>query len=55
MTTESAWHAEGLRWIAGILQDAAAFLEREPAEELPPEEPQHCVAQTRLRVHLRGF
>jgi len=55
MTAESAWHVEGLRWIASVLVDAAEFLEREGPEPLLANEPAHCVEQTRLRVHLRGF
>jgi hypothetical protein len=52
---DAAWHAQGLRWIASVLEDVAGFLERtghEPA--LPRPEPE-CVESTRLRVHLRGF
>ena len=36
------WHAQGLRWIASLLHDAADSIERSqaahyPADELPPE------------------
>ena len=50
----TVWHAEGLRWIAGVLEDVAEYLERPDHEATPCEEPD-CVGQTRLRVHLRGF
>ena len=55
MRFEAAWHAEGLRWIASILEDAAEFLEREAPERLNREDCSDDVAQTRLRVHLRGL
>ena len=55
MHFQAAWHAQGLRWIASILEGAAEFLERDEPEPLQCEEPQQCVAETRLRVHLRGF
>jgi hypothetical protein len=55
MHFEPTWHAEGLRWIASVLEDAAEFLERESPEPGPSNEPPHSVEQTRLRVHLRAF
>ena len=56
MVTGSTWHAEGLRWIASILEDAAAALERNaPHEALPSSDPASSVEESRVRVHLRGF
>ncbi len=55
MHFEAAWHAEGLRWIASVLEDAAEFLETTGAEPLPRDDPHDTVDQARLRVHLRGF
>ena len=54
MYNETAWHAEGLRWIADVLEDVADFLERSDHETTPCREPD-CVGETRLRAHLRGF
>ena len=60
MHFESSWHAEGLRWIASIFLDAAAFLERSAAR---PCEPQHAapvaaeqlIDDVRVRIHSRYF
>jgi len=54
MHFEAAWHAEGLRWIATVLEDVADFLERPDHETAPCHEPD-CVGEARLRAHLRGF
>ncbi|HSS27340.1 MAG TPA: hypothetical protein VLJ84_13240 [Usitatibacter sp.] len=54
MYSISAWHAEGLRWIADVLEDVADFLER-PGHETPPCAEADRVSEARLRAHLRGF
>lgn len=35
--TRNAWHADGLRWIASLLESAAVRLERPPVELAPLE------------------
>ncbi|HEX4331907.1 MAG TPA: hypothetical protein VH040_07205 [Usitatibacter sp.] len=55
MHSGNAWHAEGLRWIANLLADAADFLERPDHEPAMPCHEPDCVGETRLRAHLRGF
>ncbi|HXF79245.1 MAG TPA: hypothetical protein VN598_10315 [Usitatibacter sp.] len=55
MYPETAWHAEGLRWIANVLEDVAQFLERPDHEPAAPCHEADCVRDTRLRAHLRGF
>lgn len=55
MHFEAAWHAQGLRWIAAVLQDVAGFLERSGHEPAVTGREPDSVETTRLRVHLRGF
>ena len=55
MYPQTAWHAEGLRWIASLLEDAAQALERNNAHEALPDAEANSVEESRLRVHLRGF
>jgi len=56
MHFEASWHAQGLRWIASLLESLAEMLER-PDVETPAAHraPDYGVEQTRLRVHLRGL
>ncbi|HST01909.1 MAG TPA: hypothetical protein VLJ84_09625 [Usitatibacter sp.] len=54
MYNETAWHAEGLRWIADVLEDLADFLERSGHETTPCSEADR-VSEARLRAYLRGF
>jgi hypothetical protein len=55
MHFEAAWHAQGLRWIAAVLQDVAGFLERTGHEPAAPGHEPDIVEKARLRAHLRGF
>ena len=55
MHFEAAWHAQGLRWIATVLEDVAAFLERTGHEPVAPQGEADWIEQARLRAHLRGF
>ena len=55
MHFEAAWHAQGLRWIATVLEDVAVFLERTDHEPVAPQGEADPIEQARLRVHLRGF
>ena len=55
MHFEPAWHAQGLRWIASLLESAAEALERAPGEPVPANDPDHCIEEVRLRAHLRGL
>lgn len=54
MHFEAAWHAQGLRWIAAVLEGLAAFLERKGHEPVAPQG-DDWIEQARLRAHLRGF
>ncbi|HEY2627564.1 MAG TPA: hypothetical protein VGI57_00480 [Usitatibacter sp.] len=49
------WHAEGLKWLASLLQTAAAYLERTTHEVKDEYSSPNCVEQVRLRAHLRGL
>jgi hypothetical protein len=56
MHFEASWHAQGLRWIASLLERLAEVLERNPVEPSAAHRaPDYCVEQTRLRVHIRGL
>ncbi|HEX3061556.1 MAG TPA: hypothetical protein VHP55_02765 [Usitatibacter sp.] len=55
MHFEAAWHADGLRWIATILEDIADYLERPDHEAAASSHEHPGVEEARLRVHLRGF
>jgi hypothetical protein len=55
MYNETAWHAEGLRWIAAVLEGVARFLKRPGHEAGATQELHECVDAARLRAHLRGF
>jgi hypothetical protein len=55
MHFEASWHAQGLRWIASLLEGLAEFLERPQAEPAAAHRTPDCVEQTRLRAHLRGL
>ena len=49
------WHAKGLRWLASLLQSAAAHLESTVHEAPGDCAPLNCVEEVRLRAHLRGL
>ena len=49
------WYAEGLRWIAGLMQSAATRLEENVHEAREDCAGPDCVEEIRLRVHLRGL
>jgi hypothetical protein len=49
------WHAGGLRWLASLLQSAAAYLESAAPEATGDCAPPNCVDSVRLRAHLRGL
>ncbi|HUL55451.1 MAG TPA: hypothetical protein VLT60_00540 [Usitatibacter sp.] len=53
--TKAQWHAEGLRWIASLLESMARRLEAGQAEPLGDCDRPDCVEKTRLRAHLRGL
>ena len=55
MHYDARWHAQGLRWIASLLESAAAYLESTVHESHEHCTPPNCVEQVRLRAHLRGF
>lgn len=55
MHFEAAWHAQGLRWIAGLLESAASLLERTAHEATDACTDASCVDEVRLRAHLRGL
>lgn len=55
MHYDTAWHAQGLRWIASILESAAAYLERTSREAKEDCLGPNRVEEVRLRVHLRGL
>jgi hypothetical protein len=55
MHFEPAWHAQGLRWIASLLETTADALERPTHESLPANDPEESIEEARLRVHLRGL
>ena len=52
MYATNAWHAEGLRWIATLLTDAAASLERraDTPDELVPYCPSRACDEARARL-----
>jgi hypothetical protein len=55
MTYEVRWHAQGLRWLAGLLDSAATYLESNVHEvKYDCAAPNH-VEEVRLRAHLRGL
>jgi len=53
--TKVQWHAEGLRWLASLLESMAARLEAEEREALQDCSGPGCVEKIRLRAHLRGL
>ena len=57
MHFEAAWHAEGLRWIASLLESTADALETPSHEAMPGPgpDPEQAIEETRLRQHLRGL
>ena len=55
MHFEAAWHAQGLRWIAGLLEAVATNLERTAHETKDECVDPTCVDEVRLRAHLRGL
>ncbi|MFZ3322742.1 MAG: hypothetical protein WA190_10250 [Usitatibacter sp.] len=55
MHFEAPWHAQGLRWIASLLESAAALLERSAHEVRDECTGPNCVEKVRLRAHLRGL
>jgi hypothetical protein len=50
----AAWHAQGLRWIASLLETAAARIETAHETQDDCDGP-NCVERIRLRAHLRGL
>ena len=51
--TRNAWHADGLRWIASLLESAATRLERRPVELAPLEPMQRTTARDEALDELR--
>jgi len=55
MHFEASWNAQGLRWVASLLERLAEFLERPAVEPATPSNASERIEQTRLRVHVRGL
>ena len=55
MINDIQWHAQGLRWLAGLLESAAAYLESNVHEVTGDSAAPNCVERVRLRAHLRGL
>jgi hypothetical protein len=55
MTYDGRWHAQGLRWVAGLLESAAEYLESTVHEAGDDAAALNCVEEVRLRAHLRGL
>lgn len=56
MHFEATWHAQGLRWIASLLESTAEVLEQTAAaERLPANDSGDRVDEIRLRARLRGL
>ena len=55
MHFNAPWHAEGLRWIAGLFESAADLLETTSHETDAGSDAGNSVEEIRLRAHLRGF
>ena len=55
MHFEATWHAQGLRWIASLLESTAEALETPAPEAMPSCNPEQSIEETRLRQHLRGL
>jgi len=55
MRFDATWHAQGLRWIASVLESAATRLEAAAHESQAGCEGPNCVEEVRLRAHLRGL
>jgi len=53
--TKAQWHAEGLRWLAGLLESIAARIEAAEHDALGDCARPDCVQKARLRAHLRGL
>ena len=55
MHFEATWHAQGLRWIASLLESAASHLESTAHESKDECIGPNSVESVRLRAHLRGL
>ena len=62
MYSNSAWHAEGLRWIASLFLGAAEYLERMSRAASPCEQPhieslpvEDFIDNVRFRIQSRYF
>ncbi len=55
MSYVARWHADGLRWIAGLLESAAIYLDSTVHETTEDHASLNCVEEVRLRAHLRGL
>jgi len=55
MHFNAPWHAQGLHWIANLIETAARFLERTAHEAATDCSGPNSVEEVRLRVHLRGL
>jgi hypothetical protein len=55
MHFDAQWYAQGLRWIASLVETAAARIESNMHEAQAECPGPNCVEETRLRAHLRGL
>jgi len=55
MHFDTQWYAQGLRWIANLVETAAARIESNLHETRDDCTGPNCVEKTRLRAHLRGL
>ena len=55
MHFEAVWHAQGLRWMASILESTADALESAAHDAMPAHDPERDIEEMRLRQHLRGL
>ncbi len=55
MHFDAMWYAQGLRWIASLVESAAARIESRMHEAQNGCTGPNCVEEVRLRAHLRGL